>query len=289
MLAELNINTVLLAGGVLFGAGFVFVLILNVAYARLKVEQDPKVEAILGILPGANCGGCGFAGCGAYAEAVVADPSLIGKCGPGGAQVVEKTSEILGVAASASAPLKAVVHCSAKRSDKTYPANYVGAKSCTEAQLVAGVLGCPSGCLGMGDCVVACEFDAIHIVDGLAVVDYDKCVGCGACVKACPRGIIELIGMEEDPLMVIACASHDKAKDVRGYCQVGCVGCGLCAKMAPGMFVMKEALPVIDYDKYGDKEARDKAQGKCPRSMIIYVGANVAGQQSEAGDKGQVA
>ena len=138
--------------------------------------------------------------------------------------------------------------------------------------MVAGVIGCSYGCIGYGDCEVVCEFDAIHVVDGLTVVDYSKCVGCGACVRACPRNLIELVPMKEDPMMVIACASLDKAKDVRGCCKVGCVGCGLCVKVSPEMFRMEDNLAVIDYENYGSREECDKAQEKCPRSLMVYVG-----------------
>ncbi|MCF7956977.1 MAG: 4Fe-4S dicluster domain-containing protein, partial [Phycisphaerae bacterium] len=130
----------------------------------------------------------------------------------------------------------------------------------------------PYGCMGYGDCVKVCDFDAIDVIDGLATVNYEKCVGCGACVAACPRQLIELMPMQEDPMLVIACASHDKAKEVRGYCKVGCVGCTLCAKMAPEMFTIKDNLAVIDYEKYGTDAERDKATGKCPRAMMVYRG-----------------
>jgi RnfABCDGE-type electron transport complex B subunit len=262
------------SGLTLLGVGIVFVVILNIANARLKVEQDPTVEAILNVLPGANCGGCALAGCSAYAEAVARDHGLLGKCGPGGEATVKEIAAILGIEAAASAPERAVVHCSAKETDKINTTRYHGVHTCGEAQMIVGVMGCPYGCLGNGDCERVCEFDAIHVIDGLAVVDYEKCVGCGACVKACPRQLIELLPMQEDPLLVIACSTRDKAKEVRSYCKVGCVGCSLCVKQAPNMFQMQQNLAVIDYEKYGPQEERDKAQGKCPRALMVYVGTN---------------
>lgn len=274
LLAGIDIGGVGLSGVVLLGIGLMFVVILTVAYARLKVEQDPTVEAILDVLPGANCGGCGLAGCGAYAEAVVADHGLMGKCGPGGDELVHKMAEILGIKAGVSAPIRPIVHCSAKEDDRINSAAYSGVASCAEAQMVVGAIGCAFGCMGYGDCVAVCDFDAINIIDGLAEVDYDKCVGCGACVDACPRGLIELVSFDEDPLMVVGCSSPEKAKAVKGYCKVGCVGCTLCAKQAPGMFEIKNSLAVIDYSKYGSKEERDKAVEKCPRDMLVYVGKN---------------
>jgi RnfABCDGE-type electron transport complex B subunit len=275
ILAVLDFKMVGFAGLTVLLLGFVFVLILNIAHAKLKVEQDPTVEAILNVLPGANCGGCGLAGCGAYAEAVAKDHGLMGKCGPGGEALVQAIAAILGIEAGASAPVRPIVHCAAKNEDKINSATYQGINSCGEAQMIAGVQGCPYGCLGFGDCEEVCQFDAIHIVDGLAVVDYAKCVGCGACQKACPRQLIEMLPFQEDPMMVIACASLDKVKDVRSYCKVGCVGCGLCAKLSPNAFQMRQNLAVLDYEKYGPRADLDKAREKCPRAMMIFVGKNI--------------
>ena len=272
MLGVIDLGSIGLSGLTLLTMGVFFVVILTIAYAKLKVEQDPVVEAILNILPGANCGGCGLAGCGAYAEAVAQDHGLMGKCGPGGEDTVRQIGAVLGIEAAASAPVRAVVHCSAKTSDMINKTIYHGVKSCGEAQMIAGAMGCPYGCFGHGDCNAVCEFGAIHVIDGLTVVDYNKCVGCGACVKACPRQLIKLLPLQEDPMLVIACASLDKAKEVRSYCKVGCIGCGLCVKQAPNMFQMQQSLGVIDYEKYGKQEERDKATGKCPRAMMVYVG-----------------
>jgi len=289
MLAEFSLTYVALAGATLLVICVIFVLILTIANAKLRCPQDPTVEAILNVLPGANCGGCGLAGCSAYAEAVAKDHTLLGKCGPGGEAVVHEIAAILGIEAAATAPLRAVVHCSAKQDDKIDLARYHGVKSCAEAQTVPGAIGCPYGCLGYGDCEQACQFDAIRMVDTLAVVDYEKCVGCGACVNACPRQLIELLPLKEDPIMVIACASLDKAKEVRSYCKVGCVGCGLCAKLVPNMFQMQQNLAVIDYEKYADRKDCDKAMEKCPRAMMVYVGTKtkVKDQQEKVLSEGR--
>ena len=269
------------AGLMVLGLGLVFVIVLNIAHSRLKVEQDPMVEAILNVLPGANCGGCGLAGCSAYAEAVVKDNALMGRCGPGGDELVQNIGAILGIESAASTPIRPVVHCSAHYADQVNETQYRGVHTCGEAQVIPGAMGCPYGCLGYGDCHEACEFGAIHVVDGLATVDYTKCVGCGGCARACPRQLIEMLPLREDPMLVIACSTLDKAKDVRGYCKVGCMGCGLCAKMTPNMFQMRNNLAVIDYEKYGNQEERDKATDKCPRRMMVYVGKNKAPEPAE--------
>ena len=274
LLATISWSNVGLAGVVLLGVGLLLVAMLNVAYAKLAVKPNPVVEAILGVLPGANCGGCGLAGCSAYAEAVAKDHGLMGRCGPGGDTVVRRIGAILGIEAAASAPRRAVLHCAAKISDKINTTRYQGALSCAEAQMVPGAMGCPYGCLGYRDCVVACAFDAIEIIEGLAVINYHKCVGCGACVKACPRALITLLDFSEDPMLVIACSSIDKAKEVRSYCNVGCVGCGICAKLAPNTFQLQQNLAVIDYQKYGRWADSEKARVKCPRQMMLLVGKN---------------
>ncbi|MCP4712404.1 MAG: RnfABCDGE type electron transport complex subunit B [Planctomycetes bacterium] len=272
MLGVLDPLSIIEAGLVLLGIGLIFIVILTIAYSKLKVEVDPTVEAILNILPGANCGGCGLAGCGAYAEAVVKDHGLMGKCGPGGEATVQEIAAILGIEAAASAPVRAIVHCAAKDSDKINSARYFGIETCGEAQMVAGAIGCPYGCLGFGDCSDACEFDAIDFVEGLTTINYRKCVGCGACVKACPRQLIELLPFSEDPMLVISCSSLDKAKEVKSYCKVGCIGCGICAKKAPATFQMRQNLAVIDYENYGSMSDREPATEKCPRTLMVYVG-----------------
>jgi len=264
--------TALWAGLALLGVGLLLVTMLNIAYAKLRVEADPVVEALLAALPGANCGGCGLAGCSAYAEAVAKDHGLLGRCAPGGSGVVQRMGTILGISAAAAAPRRAVVHCAAHAGDKTNAARYEGVPRCAEGQMIAGVMGCSYGCLGFGDCVSACPFEAIHMIDGLATVEYRKCVGCGACVKSCPRDLIELLPFQEDPMLVIACSTMDRAKEVRSYCQVGCVGCGLCAKLVPTVFQMKQNLAAIDYEHYGRWAEAAAGIAKCPRAVMVFVG-----------------
>lgn len=272
LLAALNAVEIGGAGLVLLGVGVAFAVVLNIAHGRLKVERDPVVEAIEAALPGANCGGCGFPGCSAYAEALAEDHKLLGKCGPGGDPLMKQLAAVLGIEAGATAPVRPVVHCAAHQADRMGGGRYAGIKGCSEAQTIAGAMGCPYGCLGFGDCVRACDFDAIDMVDGLARVDYHKCVGCGACVQACPRQIIELVPFTEEAMLTVACSSVDKAKEVRSYCKVGCVGCGLCAKLEPTTFQMRQNLAAIDYEQYGRWAASEKAIKKCPRAAMVLVG-----------------
>ncbi len=276
MLGALDVANIATAGGVLLVVGLFFIVILTIANAKLKVEVDPTVEAILNVLPGANCGGCGLAGCGSYAEAVVKDHGLMGKCGPGGESLVHEIAGILGIEATTSAPQRAIVHCVAKSGDKINSTRYQGIITCTEANIVAGAMGCAYGCLGFRDCAEVCDFDAIEVVDGLTTINYEKCVGCGACVKACPRQLIELLPFKEGSMLVISCSSRDKAKEVWGYCKVGCVGCGVCAKQGPGAFSMKDNLAVIDYENYGLWADYKEAVQKCPRALMVFVGRGEA-------------
>jgi len=166
--------------------GLGFAIALLIASIKLKVKTDPRVDAIYEVLPHINCGACGFSGCAKYAQALVEKPELIGKCAPGGPKTSQAIAKVLNISVSDSGPLKRpIVHCRARTEDKTFYAVYQGIQTCTSANALANVQACKFGCLGFGDCVRACKFDALHIIDGLAVVDYVKCTGCAACSRAC--------------------------------------------------------------------------------------------------------
>ena len=177
-------STTILAPIVLCVLGIIFGIILAVASKVFAVEKDPREEAITECLPGANCGGCGYPGCGGYANAVVKGLAPVDACSPGGAEVAKKIGAIMGVEVEEGARKIAQVMCTGGGHDKTRY-DYVGLESCLAISRVSsGPLQCSYGCLGGGDCVEACKFDAIHIVDNVAKVDFDKCVACGACVDA---------------------------------------------------------------------------------------------------------
>lgn len=260
------------AGIIMLGLGAAFAVVLLVASIRLKVEVDPRVEQINGILPHAECGGCGFAGCSQYAAAVQKDPTLIGKCAPGGASVSAKIAEILNIRMSdQGAPVRPIVHCRAHTGDKTFYGAYQGIPSCTSANALANVQACKFGCLGFGDCTRACKFDALHIVDGLATVDYSKCTGCGACVKACPRNLIEMTPFSHENMMTVACNSKENGKNTRAFCAVGCIGCGLCVKQSDA-FAVQDNLARLDPAKYEPNGQNEAACNKCPTGVIVYRG-----------------
>lgn len=237
------------------------------------VAVDPRIEAINGVLPGANCGGCGCVGCMSYAEAVAEGKIAPDKCTVGGASCAEAIAKIMGVDLKPSWPYRPVVHCRAHYGDRLGRTEYRGEKTCTAANLVSGVQGCTYGCLGFGDCVVACDFDAIHIVDGLATVDYEKCVGCGACARACPRNIISMTPFKRGRMLAVACSNKDFGKDVKAVCKVGCIGCTACSRTSD-LFKMDGKVARIDYDKYDPDqlESARVALSKCPARAIVEIG-----------------
>ena len=267
--------TLVLAGIVLALLAVIMGWILGWANRAFHVEVDEKIAKIDAALPGANCGGCGYVGCGEYAEAVAAGEAEIDLCGPGGAQCIADIAVILGVDAGAAFPLKAVVHCGATQKERLGIQNYSGESTCAGAALVSGVQACAYGCLGNGDCVAACDYDAIHVVDGLAVVDYEKCIGCKACVKACPKKLISMVPYKEDDMLIIACSNKDRAGDVKTACTVGCIGCKACARKNE-LIDMAGNLPVINYDNHDDEVDYESIIDKCPTNTIYFVGLNHA-------------
>lgn len=256
------------------GLGSVFALILLIASIKLRVVVDPKIEAVHKALPGVDCGACGFAGCGSYAKAVVANPELLGKCAPGGSDTSSAIAEILNLQMSGSgAPLRPIIHCRATKDDKTFFATYDGIPSCTTYDAVPNVQACKFGCLGYGDCVRSCKFGAISILDGLSTVDYEKCTGCGACAKACPRGLIEMVPFTQDMMMTVACNSKENGKNTRAFCKVGCIGCGMCGKQSE-LFTIEDNLARLDFENYELTEATQTAMDKCPTGNIVFRGKN---------------
>ena len=244
---------------ILGGLGLAFGLVLAAASKVFYVETDPRLDQLNECLPGANCGGCGYAGCGAYAEAVLNGEAPIGACASGGNECAAKMSEIMGVKAEAVARRVALVKCSGQRvynevgeqvGGAKVKGIYEGFKDCLAASKVGGngPLSCKFGCLGYGSCTKACKYGAIKVVNGVAVVDEDLCVGCMACAAVCPRNLI--VPVEPGRNVVIACNSMAKGAATTRACTVGCIGCGLCKKICPeGAITVEKNLARIDYSK----------------------------------------
>jgi electron transport complex protein RnfB len=266
---------IILAAGTMLALALFMAYVLGWANQTFHVEVDPRTEAVGEALPGANCGGCGFVGCGEYAEAVVAGNAPADKCPVGGAACAEAIAEILGLQLGESLPYRPAVHCGARTDDKLKRHAYRdGERTCASANLVSGIQGCSFGCLGFGDCMRACNYDAVRVVDGLATIDYDKCIGCGACARVCPRKVISMVPFKAERMLVVACCNRDFGKEVKAVCKVGCLGCGACAKFGE-LFLVEDNLSRINYDDYDPAQPDQvaKAVEKCPASRLTFVGA----------------
>lgn len=260
----------ILTATVVVGAVGIFVgLFLGVAGMKFKVQVDEKEEAVLAALPGNNCGGCGFAGCSGLAAAIAKGEAPANACPVGGEPVGKAIAAIMGVEAGASKRLTAFVACQGDcdRTSKNY--DYCGAEDCRMMSFVpdGGPKSCSSGCLGYGTCVKVCPFDAIHVMNGVAVVDREACKACGKCVAACPKKLISLVPYEAK--FSVACSSRDKGPDTMKACRTGCIGCGICVKNCPS-----QAVSVADFNATIDQE---KCTGcgacaeKCPKKAIVRL------------------
>ena len=217
----------------LFGLGLVAAGLLALASRVFHVEEDPKVEAVLEALPGANCGGCGYAGCEGYAQAVTRDPAIAASlCVAGGADTAVAVGALTGKTVSAAEPLLSYRRCDKVNGEVSQKYDYQGMPSCAAvAALSGGNEDCTWSCLGFGDCEQTCPFDAITIANGLAEVDPVRCTGCGACVAQCPRNVLQLIPKRSR--VTITCATKDKLRAVMDICKAGCINCGKCIKACP--------------------------------------------------------
>lgn len=265
--------TIILAAGTMLLLSVLAGHALGWANRVFRVQTDPRLDAVIAALPGANCGGCGYVGCNEYAAAVVAAQADVSKCTVGGVSCAAALARILGVELKPTWPYRPVVHCGATYAERLKRGDYRGEATCGAANVISGVQGCAYGCLGLDDCQRSCDFDAIHVKDGLAVVNYDKCVGCGACERACPRHIISMVPFKAERMLVVACSNRDFGKDVRAVCKVGCIGCKACQKLNE-LFEVEDNLSTIDYDDYDPQKMPElnAVVARCPMKRIIFVG-----------------
>ena len=228
-------NTIWTTIAIISLIGLVLALVLYLVAEKFKVVEDPRIDDVEKVMPGANCGGCGFAGCRAFAEAAVKAPNLDNNfCPVGGNETMAKVAAILGYEVKEKAPMVAVVRCNGSCANRPTVNTYGGFASCrVKATLYSGDTGCAFGCLGCGDCVAACQFGALSMdpETGLPVVDETKCTACGACTKACPKGLIELRAKGPRGMRVwVDCRNKDKGPAAKKACAAACIGCGICVK-----------------------------------------------------------
>jgi RnfABCDGE-type electron transport complex B subunit len=265
--------------------GILAAVILYFVAQKFKVEEDPRIDDVEKMLPGANCGGCGFAGCRGLADALVSKDDISALfCPVGGAATMEGIATYLGKVAPKKEPTVATVRCGGVCSKRPRTNEYNGTKSCViAASFYVGESACAYGCLGYGDCVEACAFDAIKVnpETGIAEVDPDKCTACGACVKACPKKIIELRKKwPKNRAVYVACASKDKGAVTMKACKAGCIGCGKCAKVcAFDAITVENGLAYIDSQKC--KLCR-KCVNECPTGAIVLKGMDPLPKEPKA-------
>ncbi len=258
-------NTVLIPVLIFAGLGLFFGVVLAIASKVFAVKTDERIPKIVDALPGANCGGCGFSGCSALAENIVAGKAGCNACAAGGDEVAAKIAAIMGVPAEKSVRRHAQVMCSGGAGTAKLRYLYEGANDCLSAsRLVGGDKMCPFGCIGLGSCVSACKFGAISVETGVAKVDPEKCTACGACAAKCPKKIIRVI--PADAVYYVGCMSHEKGLDARNHCDAACIGCKMCEKVCPtGAISVNDCLASIDPAKCIGCGA---CEAKCPRKII---------------------
>lgn len=248
------------------GIGLLFGVVLGIASKVFHVDKDERVGMILQVLPCANCGGCGFAGCSAYAEAVVKGDAPANGCSVGGEECSKKVADIMGVETGSYVKKVARVRCAGNCEQAPVKYEYKGLKNCYAAMRVAGgPKNCEYGCLGIGSCAQVCPVEAISVKNGVAFVDETKCIACGLCVNTCPKHIIELVPATSE--YYVACRNKSKGAAVTKVCSIGCIGCGMCVKVCENdAITIEDNLAKIDPAKCVNCGL---CSDKCPRKVIV--------------------
>lgn len=257
---------ILIPAAILGVLAVIFAVLLAYLSKKLAVARDERIDEVNKNLAGANCGGCGFAGCEAFAKAVVEGKADLSMCSATSKEKKDVIAQILGIANDGEEQILIVACRGGNNCENKY--DYQGYGDCRSMELLAGGRkACPVGCMGMGSCTTVCPTHAVDIVgsDGFASIDVSRCVKCKQCLKTCPKGLIKLIPATAK--VYVACSSHDKGKDVRTYCKNGCIGCGLCSKVCPhGAIEIKNNLAEIDYSKC---TGCGLCAEKCPVKCIV--------------------
>ena len=258
---------IMIAALMIGGVGLFVGAFLGFASKVFAVPVDAKEEAIREALPGANCGACGYSGCGALAAAIASGEAPVNACVVGQKPVAEKIASIMGTTADETQRMVAFVRCAGDCEKTTENYDYSGTKECAMVRFAPanGPKSCRFGCTGFGDCVKVCEYGALSIVNGIAHVDEEKCMGCKKCTAACPKGLISMVPY--GAASHIACSNPEKGKPVMGACKVGCISCQKCVKNCPAEAItMPAGYPVIDYDKCTNCGL---CKEDCPRKCIL--------------------
>jgi len=251
------------------GLALLFGIILGFSAKKFAVESDPKVDRIIKVLPGANCGGCGFPGCGVFAERVVTGEASYNGCSPGGQSTAAKIAGEMGIDAAPVSRKVAFIKCDGSEDNIRRNYKYDGPKSCVSASQLAtgGNKTCAYSCIGLESCKNTCQFGAIKMVNSIAVVIAEKCTACGKCVKVCPKHLIEIV--PEHNAVRVVCNSRDRAKAVRDNCRAGCIGCTLCQKNCKaGAITVVDNIAHIDYEKCTQCM---ECVNKCPSKAIKVI------------------
>jgi RnfABCDGE-type electron transport complex B subunit len=265
------INEILIALGTLVGLGLLFATILAVAYKKLRVYEDPRIDVVEEMLPHANCGACGEPGCRAFAERLVGNELNPGKCTVSSPDGIENIARFLGIEVKEEEKRVARLLCAGGKKEAHNLAEYKGSLSTCrgEAVVTGGVKDCSWGCLGLGDCAEVCDFDAIYMNDdGLPVVIPELCTACNDCVEVCPKGLFEVMPVSQK--LIVQCKSLLEGDLAESKCSVACTACGRCvADASPGLIEIKNNLAVINYNV--NHLANPYATKRCPTDAIVWV------------------
>ncbi len=264
----MDMNVVAGAMLLMGGTGVVLGIVIALFARFFKTPSDARADLVLELLPGANCGGCGKAGCADFARSVVSGENPPSRCPVSSVEQVNAIAMALGISAGTQGRKRAVVRCGGDTLQIAKTVNYNGVADCVTASLVTGgPKGCRYGCLGLGSCVNVCPFGAIEIVNNLALVHRELCVGCGKCVDVCPRGVISLVNAESE--VHVYCNSPEKAPEKRKVCKVGCIGCRKCARYAPDKFTVEGFLASVNYEAEVLPCQKDLDDIKCPTGALL--------------------